>query len=146
MAVKSNFNSAESLKELMKEGEEILKLIVEAMKQAGETFVKAARDQPGDHAAGFYQDITTNLRNSVQYMIFKDGELLHESGSKFSGQNRSDVQDLVNKSGFQLIGIAGMNYASHVESKGYNVISTQADQCIIDLSEYLKDIEKHVNG
>lgn len=146
MAVKSNFNAAASLKELMEEGEKIHELIIEAMKQAGEEFVKAARDQPGDHAAGFYQDVTTNLRNSVQYMIFYNGELLKGSGSKFSAQNRIEVQELVSTTGFQLIGIAGMNYASMVESKGYNVISIQADQCIVDLSEYVKDIQKYVNG
>lgn len=146
MAVKSNFNAAESLKELMAEGEKIHQLIIEAMQQAGETFVKAARDQPGDHASGFYQDVTTNLRNSVQYLIFFDGELLKGSESKFSAQNRIDVQDLVKPSGFTLIGIAGMNYASAVESKGYNVISLQADQCIVDLTEYVKGIQKYVNG
>lgn len=146
MAVKSNFDSRANLEELMKEAEKIYTLIIEAMTQAGEEFVKAARDQPGDHAAGFYQDVTTNLRNSVQYMIFKDGELLKGSESKFSAQNRSDVLDLVKPQGFQLIGIAGMNYASAVESKGYNVISLQADQCIVDLTNYVKDIEKYING
>lgn len=145
MAVKSSFNSLESLEELKKEAEKVERLIVEAMTQAGEKFVKDARDQPGDHAAGFYQDVTTNLRNSVQYMIFHNGELIKGSDSQFSGANRIDIQDLVT-TGFQLIGIAGMNYASAVESKGYNVISIQADQCIVDLSEYVKDIEKYVNG
>jgi hypothetical protein len=146
MAVKSNFNAAESLKELMAETEKIHQLIIEAMTQAGEEFVKASREQPGDHAAGFYEDVTTNLRNSVQYMIFKDGELLKGSNSKFSAQNRTEILDLVKQQGFQLIGIAGMNYASAVESKGYNVISLQADQCIVDLSNYVKNIEKYVNG
>ena len=43
--------------------------------------------------------------------------------------------------GIQLIGIAGMNYASFVESKGYNVISYQADVCIVDLAMYLETLE-----
>jgi hypothetical protein len=146
MAVKSNFNAADNLKELMAEAEKIHQLIIEAMTQAGEEFVKASRDQPGDHAVGFYQDVTTNLRNSVQYMIFKDGELLKGSDSMFSAQNRTEILDLIKPQGFQLIGIAGMNYASAVESKGYNVISLQADQCIVDLTQYVKNIEKYVNG
>ena len=34
-----------------------------------------------------------------------------------------------------------MNYASFVESKGYNVISYQADICMVDLAGYLENLE-----
>jgi hypothetical protein len=48
------------------------------------------------------------------------------------------IEGLVKPNGFHLILIAGMNYASYVESKGYNVISYQADVCMIDLSLHLE--------
>jgi hypothetical protein len=59
--------------------------------------------------------------------------------------NKTAIQDVVKPKGFQLIGVAGMNYASHVESKGYNVISYQADVCMVNLGvslEKLKVVEQ----
>ena len=34
-----------------------------------------------------------------------------------------------------------MNYASYVESKGYNVISYQADVCMVELGGYLENLD-----
>lgn len=146
MAVKSNFNAKQNLEELVREAEKIQQLIIEALKDAGERFVDACRTQPGDHAAGFYQDVTGNLRHSSEYFIFHNGELIKGGGSDFTAQNRADIQDIINPKGFQLIGMAGMNYATHVESKGYNVASIQGDQMFIDLTNYVKDIQDYVNG
>ena len=55
-------------------------------------------------------------------------------------ENESLVQNIAKPEGIQLIGIAGMDYASHVESKGYNVISYQADVCMVDLAMYLEKL------
>lgn len=146
MALKATYNEAEGLRELMHEAEKIETLIVEAMQMAGETFIRDARNQPQDHASGYYKDVTTNLRNSIQYFIFHNGEEVKSSESISSGANKMKVSAFVKSTGYQLIGIAGMSYASEVESRGLNVISIQADQCIVDLSEYFKDIQKFING
>lgn len=146
MAVKSNFNAAASLKELIHEGEKIHTLIFESLKQAGEDFVTACRLQPGDHSAGFYEDKTGNLRHSTEFFIFHNGELVLGGGSDFTEQNKAEILDIIRPKGFQLIGMAGMNYATIVESRGYNVASVQGDRMFIDLTEYVKDIQDYVNG
>ena len=145
MALKSNFNQADSLRELQRQAEQIHKRIVAAFHMAGLKFIKAVRSQPGGHPQGFYDDQTTNLRNSTQYFILYDGDVIEQYDSKFTGLNLQEIESNIVRSGYQLIGIAGMNYASAVEAKGYNVITRQADQCIIDLTGYFKEIQKYID-
>ena len=156
MALKSNFNEAKSIRDVQKQADILHEQILNSFITAGEEFVINARGQGQSHAAGQYEDVTANLRNSIGYYIFYNGELVvgkepgtlagKESEGKLStfeikAINDDAIRDVVNKSGYQLIGIAGMNYASHVESKGYNVISYQADICMIDLGTYLEKLE-----
>jgi len=140
MALKSNFNSNRSMRDIEKQAERLYEKILNSFIYSGEEFVGNARSQMQDHAMGTYKDVTTNLRSSIQYFVFHNGELVKAGESDFSASNRSAIQDFINPKGFQLIGIAGMNYASHVETKGYNVISYQADICLLDLTGYLENI------
>jgi hypothetical protein len=139
MALKSNFDSGRIQKETQAQAESLYSKILNAFIYAGETFVNNARDQMQDHAMGTYKDVTGNLRNSIGYFIFHNGALVKEDSNIVT--NKSIVEQQVKPDGFQLIGIAGMDYASYVESKGYNVISYQADVCIVDLSTYLEKLE-----
>jgi len=120
---------------------EVENKVIMAMQYAGEDFVAACREQPQGHELGFYNDRTANLRNSEGYLIYKYGELVHESSTRFPAENRTTVADLIDKGAIMLIGIAGMDYASWVESKGYNVITIQRDQLFVDLEIYFKDIQ-----
>ena len=138
MALKSNFNSSRSMRDIEKQAERLYEKILNSFIYALEEFIINARGQMQDHAMGTYKDQTTNLRNSVGGFVFYNGELVFEKNNIVT--NKSLVQDFINPKGFQLIGIAGMNYASHVESKGYNVISYQADICLLDLTGYLENI------
>jgi len=119
--------------------------IIEIMEYVGEDFVRDAKQalniKPGAFPKGNYDDQTANLRSSIGYYILLDGSLL---GSKIEGT--AEGQDAgasllarIQKDGLQLIGVAGMDYASRVESKGYNVITSQQDMAIVDLSQHLKD-------
>lgn len=139
MGIKSNFDSGRIQKETQSQAEALYERILQSFIRAGEKFVINARSQMQDHAMGTYKDQTTNLRNSIGYFVFHDGELLKEDSNIVT--NKMNIQDLINPKGFQLIGIAGMNYASYVESKGYNVISYQADVCMVDLAVYLETLE-----
>ena len=135
MALKSNFDANNSMNSLFRQRDNLYERIINSFIRAGENFITNARGQMQDHAMGTYKDQTTNLRNSIGYFIFLNGQPVKEVGDLLI--NRAKVQDLIKPSGIQLIGIAGMNYASYVESKGYNVISYQADICIVDLAMYL---------
>lgn len=114
--------------------------ILDSFKRAGEDFVKSARGQVQDHAQGTYLDQTTNLRNSIGYLILFNGEkIFSDIGSAV--ENMDEILERVSPDGYQLIGFAGMNYASYVEAKGYNVISYQADVCFVDLTMYLEKLD-----
>lgn len=141
MGITSNYSFSRIEKETQDQVDLLYEKILNSFIYAGEDFIINARGQMQDHAMGQYKDVTTNLRNSIQYFIFYNGELVKASDSEFSSTNKAIVMDFVKPTGFQLIGIAGMNYASHVESKGYNVISYQADICLVDLSGYLENLE-----
>lgn len=117
--------------------------MIMVMKYTGEQFIKDARKMK--KSEGGFGDVTKNLRSSIGYFILKDGQILFENlRGKASGKSaaRQFVESLPKKMGLQLIGIAGMNYASDVESKGKNVISMQAEAALIDLKDMLKDVTK----
>jgi hypothetical protein len=139
MALKSNFNEAKSMKDIEQQAETLYQKIINVFIYNAEQFIINARGQAQDHAQGTYKDQTTNLRNSIGYFIFHNGELVHEKNEIIT--NKSIIEEFVKPTGFQLILIAGMNYASYVESKGYNVISYQADICMIDLALHLEKLE-----
>lgn len=143
MGIKSNFNSVRFSAELNEQAEMLGDRILESFIRAGEKFLISSREQVQSHDLGTYLDQTTNLRNSIGYYIFRNGNVVHMNQNGKEGNNLDLIRDLVleNFQGYQLIGIAGMNYASHVESKGYNVISYQADQCIVDLTFYLETLQ-----
>jgi hypothetical protein len=141
MALKSNFNESRFNREVQNQADKLNEKILNSFIMAGEQFVIDARSQGQDHALGQYMDRTGNLRNSIGYYVYHNGELVKEKSIGNAVENKQIIQDFINHKGFQLIGIAGMNYASFVESKGYNVISYQADVCMINLAGYLEKLE-----
>jgi hypothetical protein len=143
MGIKSNFNSVRFSAEITQQAEMLGDRILDSFIRAGEKFLISAREQVQSHDLGTYLDQTTNLRNSIGYYIFRNGKVVSMNQNGKEGNNLDLIRDLIldNFQGYQLIGVAGMNYASHVESKGYNVISYQADQCIVDLTFYLETLK-----
>ena len=144
MALKSNFNEVKFSADVKKQTDKLDQKIINAFIYDAEQFIINARGQMQDHAMGTYKDQTTNLRNSIGYFIFHNGELVHEKNEIMT--NKPLIEGLVKPTGFQLILIAGMNYASWVESKGYNVISYQADICMVDLSLHLERLHTIKEG
>jgi len=117
--------------------------MIMVMQYTGEQFVKDARQMK--KSEGGFGDVTGNLRSSIGYFILKDGQIIKSNlKGKASGKSAAQqfVETLPKKMGLQLIGIAGMNYASTVESKGKNVISIQTEAALIDLKDLLNDVIK----
>jgi len=97
----------------------------------GEEFVNKAR------VSGEYQDRTSNLRGSIAYDVVRNGVTL---SSDYSGGGKGDneskyfavkaVDDVIIENSLNsdnkmwLIGVAGMEYAAAVESKGFDVITS----------------------
>lgn len=117
--------------------------IYEKLQESGEYFVRLARE------SGSYQDQTGNLRSSIGYVIVKDGAVLISNfqqtangtegiatGKRIAATIASGVKGLV------LIGVAGMDYAMHVEAKGFEVISSSGLQTEGWLSTSIQTIFK----
>lgn len=80
-----------------------------------------------------YKDQTRNLRSSLGYVVAEDGEVIQLSsfetvkdGGDGSKEGKSYALDLVKQfpQGIVLIVVAGMNYASYVSAKGYDVLDS----------------------
>ncbi|NML70032.1 hypothetical protein HHL23_09485 [Chryseobacterium sp. RP-3-3] len=81
--------------------------------------------------AGSYRDVTGNLRASVGYAIILNGRIAEENFSGASegvSKGKSLAQTLASQQpAIALVVVAGMKYASQVESRGVNVL-TSAEQ------------------
>ena len=80
-----------------------------------------------------YKDQTGNLRSSIGYVVAVDGEVVQSSsfevvkdGADGSRDGKGYALNLVKQfpEGIVLIVVAGMNYASYVSAKGYDVLDS----------------------
>ncbi len=107
--------------------ERIEQLIIYNLSYVGEQCLTEAR------STNSYKDQTGNLRSSIGYIIVKDGRVIRQSdfavvrtGSQGKSEGEQFARSLANKfsDGIVLIVVAGMNYASYVSAKGYNVLDS----------------------
>lgn len=99
-----------------------------------------------------YKDQTGNLRSSIGYVVAIDGNVVQisdfapsEKGTdKATGQRegKSYAMSLVKQfpQGIVLIVVAGMNYASYVSAKGYDVLESSellADKLVPEMLKQL---------
>lgn len=140
MGLKCNFTSDGFLKEAATQVDTLNTRMVNSFIRAGEIFVTQARSQIQNHDLGTYNDQTTNLRNSIGYYVFQDGELVTKKIYGNDEDNDDIAEQVKSTQGIQLIALAGMNYASYVESKGYNVITNQGDTMLLNLEGFLQTL------
>lgn len=107
--------------------EKIEQLIIYNLSYVGEQCLTEARN------TNSYKDQTGNLRSSIGYTIVKDGRVIRQSdfavvrkGSEGKSEGEQFARSLASKfpEGIVLIVVAGMNYASYVSAKGYNVLDS----------------------
>lgn len=116
---------------------------IEFYKYIGEQFVNLARTN------GEYTDRTGNLRSSIGFVIVENGNILYEdyqlagSGGGTGMQMAQEfAQSLTGEiEGIGLIGVAGMEYAGYVESKGYDVITGSAPSVAKLMRETLQNMK-----
>lgn len=119
-------------------------LIIRNMSYLGEMCVNVARD------SNAYKDRTANLRASTGWILLKDGRIISNGGfSQISGKGtegsntgESYAKSLIknNLTGFVLIVVAGMNYASHVEATGRDVLTSAELYAQTRMPKILKSI------
>jgi len=116
----------------------IEKRIIYSLAIVGEAFVNTARNTQT------YHDQTGNLRSSIGYIIAKDGVIIQENvEGKAEGKSKAKevAREVLreNTKGFVLIGVAGMEYACAVESKGYDVITGSIPEAKALLKKKMKE-------
>lgn len=106
--------------------------IFRRLKFIGEKLCEHARNITPSRESGGYDDQTGNLRSSIGYAIFKNGEKMSEGGfknikgGKGIDESKSAIDSygygVATMNGWTLVVVAGMYYARYVEAKGYNVL------------------------
>ena len=141
MALKKKWNQNDVRRKLKADVSTIEAAIINRMRRVGEQFISDAR---GERT---YKDQTNNLRSSIGYFILKGNRVLdHNLYGKSAGMQaaKKTLSDLPYRDTIRLIGVAGMGYASYVESMGLNVITMQSMVALEDLDKQLKRLEKKV--
>lgn len=143
MALKANFTIDDIKAKVLKDVGKIYAAIEHQLRLVGEKFITNARN------TNTYKDRTGNLRASIGYVIYKNGELVEQNFSGGTGgSNAEKVSKAVLKDfpkGYVLIVVAGMEYAAAVESKGFDVItgaSLLADDDIKREMQLVKELIK----
>lgn len=106
--------------------------LIRIMQRTGEKFVNDARSKRT------YMDQTGNLRSSIGYIVIHNGKVVGEN-FEVSGRGRGTPSEKEQakesakryayslnrnvKNAIILVGVAGMNYAKHVEDKNFDVIT-----------------------
>lgn len=128
----------------------IHRAIETVMQFIGEECVRIAREQ------GTYNDITGNLRNSVGYVLVRNGDIICKNfeervaskvidaaNGKGILQGQALAEELAKRftKGYALIVVAGMHYAHYVESLNKDVLDSAeryAQQRVPKLMQMLK--------
>lgn len=146
----------EALKERLKKREEVFKnaLGVQLM-QLGEAVVTHAKQNKG------YKDRTANLKNSISYALFLDGELVQSVTGAIPhpeevqwGQKEvdnalstfSNQSGVVASKGYTIIVVAGMNYGKYVEDKGYNVLHLSKYYMKDEMRRIFNEVIERIKG
>lgn len=123
MGLKANFSNSDLNNFHKKIEQDILNKYIQAYKYLGESIVAYAKNNVG------FTDQTGNLRSSIGYVLFVNGQVYKESyegkqeGMKEGKDIARELASSLRRMPIVLVITAGMNYAYQVETKGYNVIT-----------------------
>lgn len=128
VVIRPKFDRNQIAKAIAVKKQQIEDAILLRLLRIGEQFVTNARNKAD------FTDRTGNLRSSIGYVVLKNGKQIESNFEQRAGgpdgvdQAKEVMDDLKQKfpSGYVLIGVAGMDYAAAVESKGFDVITSSA--------------------
>jgi len=118
-------------RKLLERKEAIIKVLDMKIRQLAEEAVSHAKHNKG------YKDRTANLKNSISYALFYDGELVTQQigdipkpeeapkghqGVQSNLEQFCEEEGVVRPKGYSLVVVAGMEYGAYVEHRGYNVL------------------------
>ncbi len=98
-----------------------------------------------------YTDRTNNLRSSIGYVLYKDGQKIGASfaksgvgvegdGAQGTEKGENYAVDVAGKypEGYVLVLAAGMDYAAYVEAKGYDVLTGASVKMDDEITKYFE--------
>lgn len=144
MALTPRFTRADIKAKIDTYLDRVITATVEALKDVGEGFITDCRN------LRTYQDQTGNLRASIGYIILVRGKMVtsvFDTGT--SAEGRRIGLEYAKKIGAQFsdknivfVGVAGMEYAVAVESRGLDVITGSSNEATKLLNRHIKRITK----
>lgn len=115
---------------------------IEILIRAGEEAITYARKN------GSYTDRTTNLRNSIGYLVLKDGIVVSGKFGRGKVAEKSNAYAIKIAQGYMkgyvLIVVAGMEYAAYVEALGYDVLSGAGNYLKSYVMDTLEQLRKEL--
>ena len=150
MGIKANFTKADITRRFSRFLAQIEREQIRILQNLGEQCVTHARTIPAE--TGF-TDRTGNLRSSIGYVIFQNGEPIvsnfeqvkEGSEGMKSGENVATNAAKRHPEGLCLVVVAGMNYAVYVESKGRDVLTSAETLAKRELPRMLNDLIDSIN-
>lgn len=150
MGITSNISRSDIQKRYDAFLAQIEKQQIKRLQRLGEMCVTHARNVPAE--TGF-QDQTGNLRSSIGYAVFVDGVAIHSMYDAVKGGSEGvkKGEALAKKVGSQQPGVclvvtAGMNYATYVESKGRDVITSAEHMAERELPRMLDKLVQNIKA
>jgi hypothetical protein len=143
MALRPQFTKKD-IRDFIRSRVEVIDGVVkDQLLDAAEQFVADAR------SVDTYKDRTGNLRGSIGYTLYKDG---NEVFGNFEGASDGGkiAQRLIKgikadyPRGYALIVVAGMNYAAYVEAKGYDVVTGSSQTAESDLERQFDKLKQRL--
>lgn len=112
-----------------------VEVLINKLSYIGEGALRIAREQ------GSYTDRTGNLRNSTGYVIAVDGQVTTRAG--FDSKNEDGAafaEELARTTEGKavLVVCAGMNYATYVSARGYDVLDSAEIEAKVLAEKLLK--------
>ncbi len=149
MGIKATFTREDVAVHMMKRLQAIEKAVIFNLHYLGEQCVTTAR------VNGDYTDHTGNLRNSIGYVILQNGVIVDQNFKKSASVKSSqegpkkgldlamDVAKDFSK-GYVLIVVAGMEYATKVESAGRDVLVSAEYYANSEMPKLLKTLKMKI--
>lgn len=154
--VKLQIRGREALQQKLNEKrEQLIKVLNVRLMQLAEEAVVYSKDNKG------YQDRTANLKNSISFALYLDGEIVTSKigaipkaeeavgGQNAVGealQNYAQQEGIVAPKGYSLIVVAGMNYGKYVEDKGYNVLHLTKYYLRSEMKKIFEEVIEMIKG
>jgi hypothetical protein len=145
MGIEPKFNIDDLFNDLGRKINAILEGVIEAMQKTCLEITNKAKQ------LDTYQDQTNNLRSSIGYVVYNNGEKVAEhftqtgAGSQGTGttgiaKGKKVAEEAAKEFPNDLVGVvvAGEDYALYVESKGYDVITGPCLEAYSILEKNLK--------